>query len=105
MNNFKQLLKSAGIICFALALFQVIIGFFPSLSLYFGAPEALIKNNYALILVSLLVSGILAIFGFYAVLHSCSHRHSIPKVARTVSTVENALDTLKGLVLYVQAQV
>jgi hypothetical protein len=66
MENFKQMLKSAGIICFGIALFQVVIGYSPSLSLYFGAPEALVKNIYALIFISFLVAGILTIFGFYA---------------------------------------
>lgn len=66
MKNFKQKLALAGIICFVLALFQVVIGFSPSLSLYFGAPEALVKNIFALIVVSLFVAGVLAVFGLYA---------------------------------------
>ncbi|MBU0972603.1 MAG: hypothetical protein KKC20_18295 [Proteobacteria bacterium] len=66
MKNFKQRLALAGIICFALALFQVVIGFSPSLSLYFGAPEALVKNIVALIVASLFIAGVLVVFGLYA---------------------------------------
>ncbi len=66
MKYFKQRLTLAGIICFVLAVFQVVIGFFPSLSLYFGAPEALVKNIFALIVVSLFVAGVLVVFGLYA---------------------------------------
>ncbi len=60
------MLVISGTLCFAIALFQIIIGFSPSLSLYFGAPEALVKNAYMLIFVSFLVTGILTIFGLYA---------------------------------------
>ena len=63
----KQFLVGAGIICFFLALFQAAIGFSPSLSSYFGAPEALANNRIALIAASLLIAGILAMFGVYAV--------------------------------------
>lgn len=66
MKDFRQRLALAGIICFVLAVFQVMIGFSPSLSLYFGAPEALVKNTFALIVVSLLVAGVLVVFGLYA---------------------------------------
>ncbi len=66
MNNSKHILLMAGVICFVLALFQAVIGFSPSLSLYFGAPEGLAKNIYALIFVSFSVSGVLVLFGFYS---------------------------------------
>jgi hypothetical protein len=66
MKDFRQRLSLAGIICFVLALFQVVIGFFPSLSLYLGAPEALVKNSFALIVASLFVAGVLVVFGLYA---------------------------------------
>lgn len=62
----QQMLEIAGAMCFLLAAFQAAIGFSPALSLYFGAPEALVQNKYALIGVSLLVSIILVIFGLYA---------------------------------------
>ncbi len=67
MMKFNKLLTFAGVLSFSVALFQALIGFSPSLSLYFGAPEALVVNIYALILVSLLIASIIAVFGFYAI--------------------------------------
>ncbi len=64
--NSKRLLIFAGIICFILSIFQISIGFSPSLSLYFGAPESLVKNTNALILTSIIIGAILALFGLYA---------------------------------------
>lgn len=65
-SNSKEIFVVAGVLCFLLALFQVIIGLSPSLSLYFGAPEALTINIYALVAVSILIGGLLAVFGLYA---------------------------------------
>jgi len=67
MNNSKKLLMFAGILCFILSVFQVSIGFSPSLSLYFGAPEFLVKNTNALIITSIIIGAILALFGLYAI--------------------------------------
>ncbi|MCG8472927.1 MAG: hypothetical protein MI742_13885 [Desulfobacterales bacterium] len=64
--NFKSMLMFSGLVCFALAFFQVVIGFFPSVSLYFGAPEALTENLGALILTSFVVASLLAGLGCYA---------------------------------------
>lgn len=66
-HQFRKWLAAAGILCFVLAFFQAVIGFFPSLSLYFGAPEILVDNIYALTVVSLFVALILLLFGFYAI--------------------------------------
>jgi len=60
------MLVLSGVLSFAIAIFQIIIGFSPSLSLYFGAPEALTKNIHMLIFVSFVVAGIIGIFGLYA---------------------------------------
>lgn len=67
MEKFKQMLVLSGGFSFAIAIFQIIIGFSPSLSLYFGAPESLVRNIYALIIVSILIAGLLVIFGLYAI--------------------------------------
>ena len=66
MNNSNKLLILGGIICFILCLFQIAIGFSPSLSLYFGAPEHLVKNPNTLIFASISVGALLALFGLYA---------------------------------------
>lgn len=60
------MLDLAGALCFLLAILHAVIGFSPGLSFYFGAPEALVQNKYALIGVCFLVAMILAVFGLYA---------------------------------------
>ncbi|MCP3940172.1 MAG: hypothetical protein GY710_01650 [Desulfobacteraceae bacterium] len=67
MKKFKHILVFSGVLSLVLAIFQIIISFSPSLSLYFGAPEALVKNIYMLIIVSFAIAGILGIFGLYAI--------------------------------------
>ncbi len=66
MEKFKRNLVWAGSLSIAAALFQAAIGFSPFWSLYFGAPEALIKNTSSLIIVSLFIAAILLLFGLYA---------------------------------------
>jgi len=66
MEKFKRNLVWAGSLSIAAALFQAAIGFSPSWSLYFGAPEALIKNTSSLIIVSFFIAAILLLFGLYA---------------------------------------
>lgn len=66
MNTSKNLLLFAGAACFILSIFQIAIGFSPSLSLYFGAPEFLIKSTSALVITSIIIGVILALFGLYA---------------------------------------
>ncbi|PIE74776.1 MAG: hypothetical protein CSA18_03065 [Deltaproteobacteria bacterium] len=65
MNNSKNQLILGGILCFIFAIFQVAIGFSPSLSLYFGATESLVKNPGILIVVSLMIGLLMALFGLY----------------------------------------
>lgn len=67
MKDFKRILIAAGVLSFAVALFQAVIGFSPSLSIYFGAPESLANNAWSLIIVSLSIAAILAVFGIYAI--------------------------------------
>ncbi|WP_022667699.1 hypothetical protein [Desulfospira joergensenii] len=66
MKDYQRSLKRAGLFCFGLSLFQAGIGFSPSLSLYFGAPETLVQNYPGLIITSLLIAGFLALFGLFA---------------------------------------
>jgi hypothetical protein len=97
MESFNQTLRSAGIICFGIALFQVVIGFSPSLSLYFGAPEVLVKNIYALIFISFVVAGILTIFGFYA-LSGAGYIRRLP-LLKQMLVVISCVYILRGLLL------
>jgi hypothetical protein len=62
----KQLLKIAGGLSFAVAIFQAVISFSPSWSLYFGAPEKLVSNLPMLYVAGLIVAVIFGVFGLYA---------------------------------------
>lgn len=97
MEKFKHMLVVSGVLSFAVALFQIIIGFSPSLSLYFGAPEALSTNIYALIFVSFAVAGILGICGAYAI-SGAGYIRPLPRL-RQVLVVIGGLYILRGLVL------
>ncbi len=66
MEKFRQIFVLAGGLSFGVALFQAAIGFSPSLSLYFGAPRALVENIHILIIVSLTISAVIVLFGLYA---------------------------------------
>jgi len=50
MVKFKKRLAPAGVPTFSTTLFQALIGFSPSLRLYFGAPDMLVKNHVSLFL-------------------------------------------------------
>jgi hypothetical protein len=97
MLKFEKLLTLAGVLSFAVALFQALIEFSPSLSLYFGAPEALVKNVYALIMVSFLIAGILAGFGIYAI-SGAGHIRTLP-LLNQVLIVTSIIYILRGLLV------
>ena len=97
MKKFKRILVLSGVLSFAFALFQVIISFSPSLSLYFGAPEALVTNTYALILVSFIVAGILSIFGLYAI-SGAGYIRALPWLKQMLVVI-SGIYILRGLLL------
>jgi hypothetical protein len=97
MLKFQNLMTFAGVLSFAVALFQAIIGFSPSLSQYFGAPEALIVNVYALVIVSLAIAGIIAVFGLYAI-SGAGHIRTLPWL-KPVLTVISIIYILRGLLV------
>ncbi len=97
MKKFKQTLVFAGVLSFAVALFQAVIGFSPSLSLYFGAPDALVTNIYILIIVSLLIAGIIAVFGLYAI-SGAGYIRTLPWL-KQILVVISAIYILRGLLL------
>ena len=97
MKNFKHMLVLSGVLCFVMAIFQIIIGFSPSLSLYFGAPEILTKNIYMLILVSFVVAGILCIFGLYAI-SGAGYIRALPWL-KQVLLLTSGIFILRGLLI------
>lgn len=97
MKKFKQILVFASVLSFAVALFQMAIGFSPSLSLYFGAPEALVKNICALITVSVFIASILAVFGLYAI-SGAGYIRTLPWL-KPMLVMISGLYILRGLLL------
>ncbi|MCF6248312.1 MAG: hypothetical protein L3J69_13265 [Desulfobacula sp.] len=97
MKTFKHMLVLSGVLCFVLAIFQIIIGFSPSLSLYFGAPEVLAKNIYMLILVSFVVAWILGIFGLYA-MSGAGHIRALPWLKPALLLI-SGIFILRGLLI------
>lgn len=95
MKKFKRILAFAGVLSFAVALFQAVIGFLPSLSLYFGAPEALATHLYALIIVSLFIAAIIALFGLYAI-SGAGYIRTLPWL-KQILVVISGIYILRGL--------
>ena len=97
MKPHEKKLKTAGLISLALAFFQAVIGFFPGMSLYFGAPEVLAKNYPLLVGTSLLVSALLVLFGLYA-LSGAGRIRPLP-LLKPVLVGVTLIYILRGLVL------
>lgn len=97
VKRFKNMLLVSGVLCFVIALFQIIISFSPSLSLYFGAPEALVSNIYALILVSFAVAGILTIFGLYAI-SGAGYIRALPWLKQVLTAI-SVIFILRGFLI------
>ena len=91
------MLVISGTLSFIIAVFQIIIGFSPSMSLYFGAPEALVKNAYMLICVSFLVAVILKVFGLYA-MSGAGFIRALPCL-KPVLLVISSIFILRGLLI------
>ncbi len=97
MKNFRHILVVAGVLSFAVALFQAVIGFFPSLSIYFGAPESLAENAWLLIIVSLSIAAILTVFGIYAI-SGAGFIRPLPWL-KPILVLISGIYTLRGLLL------
>ena len=66
MTSSNPLLLLSGLLCFFFFFFQAAIGFSPSLSLYFGAPEFLVQDRLVLVGTSLAISLLATVSGCYA---------------------------------------
>ncbi len=62
----NKLLLFSSILSFSLAIFQAVISFVPSWSLYFGAPEEIVQKPVMLIITGLIAAVFFFIFGLYA---------------------------------------
>lgn len=97
MKPYKKALMTAGLISFGLAVFQAVIGFSPTASLYFGAPKALTENPTLLKGVSFGVSALLTLFGLYA-LSGAGRIQPLPWL-KPVLVVVTLAYLIRGLVL------
>lgn len=93
----KRLLQIAGLSSLAVALFQVVLGFSPTLSTYFGAPPELLANPAALLAASLFVALIFAIWGLYG-LSGAGLLRRLPLLRLALLAI-GAIYTLRGLLL------
>jgi len=100
MLNKVNYLRLGGILSFLVALFQAIISFSPSWSLYFGAPEELISNSLLLIFSGIVVSIIFLIFGLYGLSGAGDIRH-LP-LERNVLLGIASIYTLRGSLIILQ---
>ena len=97
MNTHKRLLKAAGVLCVGMGLVHAVIGFVPSWSLYFGAPEALVRSYSLLVAASLLISGLLVLAGLYG-LSGAGQIRRLPAL-RPVLLVISLIFLVRGLFL------
>ncbi len=100
MINSRQLLKTAGMLSFAVALFQVIVTAVPEWARYFGAWEAVASKLWLLYLSGFFVAIIFAVFGLYA-LSAAGYVRRLPLV-RTGLVAIGTVYTLRGLFLVLE---
>jgi hypothetical protein len=91
----KQLLKIAAGLSFAVAIFQAVISFSSSWSIYFGAPEELTSSPLILLIAGLIAAVIFMVFGLYA-LAGAGYFHSLP-ILRLGLLGIGSVYTLRGL--------
>lgn len=95
MKNYKQILLFVGILTIITALLHAAMGFSPSASLYFGAPEPLVQNSYILIVSCILIAIIIAIFGLYA-LSGAEYIRQLPWLKQILAAISSFL-ILRGI--------
>jgi hypothetical protein len=93
----KRLLQIAGLLSLAVALFQIVLGFSPALSTYFGASPDLLANPVTLLAASLFVALIFAIWGLYG-LSGAGLLRRLPLLRLGLLAI-GAIYTLRGLLL------
>ena len=92
----KQLLLAAALLSFAIALFQAVLSFSPSLSRFFGAGE-LAANPLLLLVAGLAVTILFALSGLYALAGASTIRR-LPLLRTGLVTI-GVIYTLRGLFL------
>ena len=95
-----RLLRLAGLLSLLIALFQGVISFSPSWSLFFGAPLELVSNIPGLIITGLTMTAIFVVFGLYGF----SGAGDLPPLPllRVVLLIIGSVYTIRGLLLILQ---
>ena len=96
MIRSKHLLLGAAVLSFAIALFQAVLSFSPSLSSFFGAAE-LAANPLLLLVTSLVATMVFALFGLYALAGASTIRR-LPLLRTGLVTI-GVIYALRGLFL------
>ena len=97
MNKSKQLLSIAAILSFSVAIFQAIISFSPTWSLYFGAPAEMVAKPLLLLVLGEACAVIFAVFGLYA-LSGAGYIRSLPKIQWSLLAI-GLIYTFRGLLV------
>ena len=95
MKNYKRILLFVGVTTIITAVLHAAMGFSPTVSLYFGAPEALVQNNYVLIVSCILIAIIIAIFGLYAI-SGAGYIRPLPWIKQVLAAI-SFLFVLRGI--------
>lgn len=93
-------LRIAGIISFIIALFQAVISFSPSWSLFFGAPTYIASNPMILLISGLITTVIFVLFGIYGISGSGIIR-PLPMLRWSLLVI-GGIYSLRGLLLILQ---
>ena len=97
MNASLKTLAAAGLISLVVAVFQAVISFSPSLSIYFGAPEEIAASPGLLLALGLAAAVIFVIFGLYG-LSGAGLIRRLPWLKAGL-VVTGAIYTLRGLAI------
>jgi hypothetical protein len=95
MKNYKRILLFIGVITIITAILHAAMGFSPTVSLYFGAPEVLVQNDYVLIISCILIAIIIAIFGLYAI-SGAGYIRPLPWIKQVLAAI-SSLFILRGI--------
>ena len=95
MDYYKKILRFAGVCSLLVSLFQIVITFVPSWSLYFGAPAKIVASYPLLIISGLIATVIFIIFSLYG--FSGSEDIRILPLLRSGLLVISLIYTLRGL--------
>ena len=100
MITSQQLLKTAGMLSFGVALFQIVVTTVPEWARYFGAWEAVASKVWLLYLTGFFAAEVFALFGLYA-LSGAGYIRRLPLVRTGLITI-GTVYTLRGLFLVLE---